>query len=171
MRGSKIILVLALLLSTSISIQSCAPKTARDANQGKKDPHRAEALQEIKALVSPSGSYGLDTEDGSAAFENIDHISITSDGEGKLGGEIFVKEISSGYEIQGTTLAGRAIAFETLPIAGVSFQFVGNFLIEGNFAELKPKQAVLAGHIIKRKGAQKVAEGDIKLKYLEAGLP
>lgn len=171
MRGARITWISTLVICASISFQSCAPKGVHDAGQGKKDSHRAAAAHELKALVIPNGSYAIDTDDGGAPFENLDHISITSDGVGKFGGEIFVKEISSGYEIQNTILAGRAIAFETLPIAGVSFQFVGNFLIEGNFAELKPKTPVLAGHIIKRKGAQKVAEGDIKLKYLEATQP
>ena len=70
------------------------------------------------------------------------------------------------FPLVAPALKGKAFAFTTQEVEGISYRFAGNFVKLGNFPEERPEdEVILKGHLTKLQGGKTVAESDVGFRY------
>jgi len=137
-------------------------------------PHGpAGAQQAGAASVEPSGYYlpvATTTE-----FQTIQWVELWSeDRQGKrpaLRGSIRLanKAMPTGFEnreLESVTLVGNRLSFRSRSDGGVTYQFNGRFLKDGDLSELTPsKDTVLRGEITKLANQRVLAKSNVQFFY------
>lgn len=123
----------------------------------------------------PFGYYILDAAKPQPAWAaDIDHLHLsTFDMKGDemvtvpLYGFIRPKS-GDDYKLVNPVIDGAHLTFSTQEVAGVSYDFDGQFLASGSFPETPPQGVVLKGKLRQRQGGKMSGETDAEFLY-EAG--